>query len=74
MKFMHSDEMAMLVRKLVSSTIFYETCAAFEEVMNMKEPFNLAKVKDPSASVEALLSKKPKSLRCPTLIKTMLLL
>ncbi|GJW30876.1 hypothetical protein Tco_0047751 [Tanacetum coccineum] len=37
----HSDEMDMLVGKLVSSAIFYHTYAAFEEVVNMKEPFDL---------------------------------
>ncbi|GJY79789.1 hypothetical protein Tco_0485590 [Tanacetum coccineum] len=45
MEFVHSDEMDMLVGKLVSSVVFYGRCAAFEEVANMKEPFDLAKVK-----------------------------
>ncbi|GJW99042.1 hypothetical protein Tco_0180850 [Tanacetum coccineum] len=100
MELVHSNEMAMLVGKLVSSAIFYGRCAAFEEVANMKEPFELMKVKgyrpsykkehtkagndlatatfpflsefvaDPSASVEALLSKNSKSLRRLTLTKT----
>ncbi|GJZ11610.1 hypothetical protein Tco_0546369 [Tanacetum coccineum] len=59
--------------ELMSSAIFYGRCAAFEEVTNMNEPFDLAKVKvlseviaDPSASVKSLLSKKPKSLHRPT--------
>ncbi|GJT88348.1 hypothetical protein Tco_1070065 [Tanacetum coccineum] len=96
----NSDEMAMLVGKLVSASIFYRRCVAFEEVADMKESFDLVKVKgyrpsykkahtkadndlatatfpflsevvaDPSVSVKALLSKKPKSLRRPTMIKT----
>ncbi|GJY84155.1 hypothetical protein Tco_0497531 [Tanacetum coccineum] len=45
MELVHSDEMDMLVGKLVSSTIFYGRCAAFVEVAGMKEPFDLAKVK-----------------------------
>ncbi|GJQ98388.1 hypothetical protein Tco_0009527 [Tanacetum coccineum] len=45
MELVHSDEMYMLVGKLVSSAIFYERCDAFEEVANLKEPFDLAKVK-----------------------------
>nr|GEV22682.1 hypothetical protein [Tanacetum cinerariifolium] len=45
MELVHSDEMAMLVGRLVSSAIFYERSAALEEVAKMKEPFNLAKVK-----------------------------
>ncbi|GJY27566.1 hypothetical protein Tco_0403333 [Tanacetum coccineum] len=95
-----SDEIAMLVGKLVSFAIFYGRCTAFEEVADMKEPFDMAKVKgympsykkehtkggndlstatfpflsevvvDPSASVEVLLSKKPKSLCRPTPTKT----
>ncbi|GJU27314.1 hypothetical protein Tco_1165935 [Tanacetum coccineum] len=67
------DELAMLVGKLVSYVVFYGRCATFEEVADMKEPFNLEKVKvvaDPSASVEALLSKKPQSLCRPTPTKT----
>ncbi|GJT39355.1 hypothetical protein Tco_0939220 [Tanacetum coccineum] len=45
MELVHSDEMAMLFGKFVSFAIFYGRCAAFEEVANMKEPFDLAKVK-----------------------------
>ncbi|GJR94498.1 hypothetical protein Tco_0266672 [Tanacetum coccineum] len=96
MKGVHSDERAMFVGKLVSFAVFYGRCVAFEEVVDIKEPFDLAKVKgyrpfykkehtkagndiatatfpflseviaNPSASVEALFSKKPKSLRRPT--------
>ncbi|GKG00339.1 hypothetical protein Tco_0302029, partial [Tanacetum coccineum] len=35
----------MLMGKHVSSAVFYERCAAFEEVADMKEPFDLVKVK-----------------------------
>ncbi|GJT06274.1 hypothetical protein Tco_0840736 [Tanacetum coccineum] len=45
MELVHSDELGMLVGKLVSSAVFYGRCAAFEEVAEMKEPFSLTKVK-----------------------------
>ncbi|GKB67297.1 hypothetical protein Tco_0928709 [Tanacetum coccineum] len=100
MELVHNDEMAMLVGKLVSSAGFYRRCVVFEEAADMKQPFDLEKVKgyrpsykkehtkvgndlaiatfpflskvvaDPSASVEALLTKKPKSIRHPTSTKT----
>ncbi|GKC32847.1 hypothetical protein Tco_1040141, partial [Tanacetum coccineum] len=78
MELVHSDEMAMLIGRLVSSAIFYGRCATLEEVANMKEPFNLAKVKgyrpmykkEHMKAVEALLSKKPKSLHRLTPTKT----
>ncbi|GJR35858.1 hypothetical protein Tco_1211542 [Tanacetum coccineum] len=41
----HSDEMGLLVGKLVSSVVFYRRCDAFEEVAEMKDPFDLSKVK-----------------------------
>ncbi|GJS71600.1 hypothetical protein Tco_0704441 [Tanacetum coccineum] len=41
-----SDEMGRLIAKLVSSAVFYVRYAAFEEVVAMKDPFDLAKVKD----------------------------
>ncbi|GJT24219.1 hypothetical protein Tco_0894156 [Tanacetum coccineum] len=40
-----SYDMGKLVAKLVSSAIFFGRCHAFEEVTNMKEPFDLTKVK-----------------------------
>ncbi|GJY41197.1 hypothetical protein Tco_0428467 [Tanacetum coccineum] len=46
MDLVQSDEMGRLVAKLVSSAVFYGRCAAFEEVADMKEPFDLDKVKD----------------------------
>nr|GEU30008.1 hypothetical protein [Tanacetum cinerariifolium] len=61
----HSDDIVMLVGKLVSFAIFYGRCVAFEDVTNMNEPFDLVKVK-----VKALLSKKPKSLLRLILTKT----
>nr|GEW65181.1 hypothetical protein [Tanacetum cinerariifolium] len=38
-----SDDMGRLVAMLVSSAIFYRRCHAFEEVANMKEPFDITK-------------------------------
>ncbi|GKC90675.1 hypothetical protein Tco_1151324, partial [Tanacetum coccineum] len=40
-----SVELGRLVCKLISSAILYERCAAFEKVADMKEPFDLPKVK-----------------------------
>ncbi|GKC88361.1 hypothetical protein Tco_1149010 [Tanacetum coccineum] len=40
-----SDAIGSLVGKLVSSAIVYERCRAFKQVVDMKEPFNLSKVK-----------------------------
>ncbi|GKC75130.1 hypothetical protein Tco_1125904 [Tanacetum coccineum] len=45
MELVHSDEMGSLVGKLVSSAIVYGRCRAFEQVADMKEPFDLLKVK-----------------------------
>ncbi|GJY29509.1 hypothetical protein Tco_0405276 [Tanacetum coccineum] len=45
MELVQSDEMDMVVVKLVSSAIFYGRCHALEEVVSMKEPFDLTKVK-----------------------------
>nr|GEX65945.1 hypothetical protein [Tanacetum cinerariifolium] len=100
MKQVHSDEMDKLVGRLASSTIFYRRCAALEEVVKLKEPFDLKKMKgfwptydkeytqarndlpaivfpflskattDPLAPVKSFLSKKPKTLYPPTLLKT----
>ncbi|GKD44039.1 hypothetical protein Tco_1268684, partial [Tanacetum coccineum] len=100
MELVHSDDMGSLVGKLVSFAIGYERCRAFEQVADMKEPFDLSKVKgyrssykkdhtqasndlatttfpwldefvvDPSAPIEALLSKKPPTLQRPTPSRT----
>nr|GEY55320.1 sulfotransferase 16 [Tanacetum cinerariifolium] len=45
LKLIHSDELCRLVGKLVSSAILYRRCDAFEQVADMKEPFDLLKVK-----------------------------
>ncbi|GJU86882.1 hypothetical protein Tco_1294428 [Tanacetum coccineum] len=45
MKLVRSDEMHVLVGRLMSSAIFYGRYDALEEVLKMKEPFDLAKVK-----------------------------
>ncbi|GJU59648.1 hypothetical protein Tco_1237414 [Tanacetum coccineum] len=43
-KLIRSDEMGMLVAKLVKASIIYGRCAAFEEVANLKEPFVMEKL------------------------------
>ncbi|GKC35889.1 hypothetical protein Tco_1048273 [Tanacetum coccineum] len=45
MELVHSDELGRLVGKLVSSAITYGRCRAYEQVVAMKEPFDLSKVK-----------------------------
>ncbi|GJX31689.1 hypothetical protein Tco_0241544 [Tanacetum coccineum] len=100
MELVHSDKMVMIIGKPMAFDVFHGRCDAFEEVTDMKDSFDLAKVKgyrpsykkehskagndlatanfpflsevvpDPSASVEALLYKKSKSLRRPTLTKS----
>ncbi|GJZ31938.1 hypothetical protein Tco_0576985 [Tanacetum coccineum] len=74
MELMNSDDMDRLVAKLVSASILYGRCHAFEEVAKMKDPFDITKVKevvaDPHASTEALLSKKPCVLQHPAPTKT----
>ncbi|GJZ78177.1 hypothetical protein Tco_0642849 [Tanacetum coccineum] len=78
MELVHSDEMAMLVGNLLSSAIFYRSCPhirkkhtkAGNDLSSDTFPFLLEVIADPSASVKALLSKKPKSLRRPTPTKT----
>ncbi|GJR62002.1 hypothetical protein Tco_1504164 [Tanacetum coccineum] len=52
MKLIHSDEMGVLISRLVKASIIYGRCTAFEEL-----------TVDPYASVEQLLSKKPQSLQ-----------
>ncbi|GKA65613.1 hypothetical protein Tco_0765320 [Tanacetum coccineum] len=100
MELIHSDDMVSLVGRLASSVILYGRCRAYEQVADMKEPFDLSKVKgyrssykkdhtqasndlatatfpwldefvaDPSAPIEALLSKKPPSLQRPAPSRT----
>ncbi|GJX19328.1 hypothetical protein Tco_0222005, partial [Tanacetum coccineum] len=43
-KLIRSDEMGMLVAKLVKASIIYGRCATFEEVANLKEPFIMEKM------------------------------
>ncbi|GJV74495.1 hypothetical protein Tco_1506079 [Tanacetum coccineum] len=45
MELVHSDNMGSLVGRLVSSAILYGRCKAYEQVADMKEPFDLSKVK-----------------------------
>nr|GEW16607.1 hypothetical protein [Tanacetum cinerariifolium] len=41
----YSDDIGSLVGRLVSSAILYGRCRIYEQVFDMKEPFNLSKVK-----------------------------
>ncbi|GJX73650.1 hypothetical protein Tco_0312245 [Tanacetum coccineum] len=45
MELVHSDDMGSLVGRLVSSAILYGRCRAYVQVADMKEPFELSKVK-----------------------------
>ncbi|GKF35449.1 hypothetical protein Tco_0108649 [Tanacetum coccineum] len=45
MELIPNDDLGSLVGRLVSSTIFYGRCKAFDQVAGMKEPFDLLKVK-----------------------------
>nr|GEV12895.1 hypothetical protein [Tanacetum cinerariifolium] len=45
MELVHSDDMGSLVSRIVSSAILYGRCMAYEQVADMKEPFDLSKVK-----------------------------
>ncbi|GJZ27989.1 hypothetical protein Tco_0572636 [Tanacetum coccineum] len=45
MELVYSDGMGSLVGRLVSSAILYGRCRAYEQVADMKEPFDLSKVK-----------------------------
>ncbi|GJY24779.1 hypothetical protein Tco_0398437 [Tanacetum coccineum] len=44
MKLVHSDDLSVLIAKLVRASIIYGRCQAFEEVAAMKEPFVLEKM------------------------------
>ncbi|GKC80280.1 hypothetical protein Tco_1131054, partial [Tanacetum coccineum] len=46
MKLVHSDEMGVLVARLVKASIIHGRCVAFEEVAELKEPFVLEKLPD----------------------------
>ncbi|GJT01039.1 hypothetical protein Tco_0822208 [Tanacetum coccineum] len=45
MELIYNNDLGSLVGRLVSSAIFYGRCKAFEQVVGMKEPFDLSKVK-----------------------------
>ncbi|GJX86220.1 hypothetical protein Tco_0336994 [Tanacetum coccineum] len=45
MELVHSDHMGSLVGRVVSSIILYGRCMAYEQVADIKEPFDLSKVK-----------------------------
>ncbi|GJV67240.1 hypothetical protein Tco_1482749 [Tanacetum coccineum] len=45
MELIHSDDMGSLVGRLVSSAVVCRRCRAFEQVSEMKEPFDLSKAK-----------------------------
>ncbi|GJX27553.1 hypothetical protein Tco_0233849, partial [Tanacetum coccineum] len=44
MKLVYSDEMGVLVARLVKAFIIHGRCMAFEEVSELKEPFILEKI------------------------------
>ncbi|GJW38919.1 hypothetical protein Tco_0064764 [Tanacetum coccineum] len=50
MELVYSDDIGSLVGKLVSSAILYGRCRAYKQVVDMKEPFDLSKVKGYSSS------------------------
>ncbi|GJT44679.1 hypothetical protein Tco_0953394 [Tanacetum coccineum] len=52
MELLHSDELGMLVGKLVSLAITFGRCKAYKQVARMKEPFDLSKVKGYHPSYE----------------------
>ncbi|GJU94744.1 hypothetical protein Tco_1319500 [Tanacetum coccineum] len=41
MKLVHSDEMGVLIARLVKASIVYDRCSAFKEVAELKKPFIL---------------------------------
>ncbi|GJR54986.1 hypothetical protein Tco_1405507 [Tanacetum coccineum] len=74
LELVHSGDIGNLVGRLVSSSILYGRCRSYDQVADMKEPFNLSNldefVADPSAAIEALLSKKSPSLQRPAPSRT----
>nr|GEW02895.1 hypothetical protein [Tanacetum cinerariifolium] len=62
MELVHIDYIGSLVGGLVSPAILYGRYKAYEQVADMKEPFN--------APIKALLSKKPPSLQRPAPSRT----
>ncbi|GJZ95163.1 hypothetical protein Tco_0667366 [Tanacetum coccineum] len=45
LQLVHSDDMDSLIGSLASSAILYGRCRSYEQVADMKEPFELSKVK-----------------------------
>ncbi|GJV01948.1 integrase, catalytic region, zinc finger, CCHC-type containing protein [Tanacetum coccineum] len=45
MNLVHSDDMGSLIGRLISFVILYVRCRAYEQVADIKEPFDLSKVK-----------------------------
>ncbi|GJR76926.1 hypothetical protein Tco_0089291 [Tanacetum coccineum] len=79
MELVHSDELGMLVGKLVSSAITYGRYRAYEHKEHTQASNNFATttfpwldefIADIAAPIEALLSKKPPTLQKPTLSRT----
>ncbi|GJU20427.1 reverse transcriptase domain-containing protein [Tanacetum coccineum] len=58
MELVHNDEMDSLVSKLVSSIIVYGRCRAFDHVADMKEPFDLLKVKGYRSSYKRIILRR----------------
>ncbi|GJV05503.1 hypothetical protein Tco_1343159 [Tanacetum coccineum] len=68
------EELKQDMREVVLKVIPY-AAMAYEQVADMKEPFDLSKfVVDPSATIEALLSKKLPSLQRPAPSRTQVIL
>ncbi|GKF52820.1 hypothetical protein Tco_0159730, partial [Tanacetum coccineum] len=72
MKLIRSDEMGVLIARLVKASIIHGRCASFEEkeydragndLADATFPFLVELTADPHASVEQLLAKKPQSLQ-----------
>nr|GEX71742.1 hypothetical protein [Tanacetum cinerariifolium] len=77
-KLVYSDDMRSLVGKLMSFAIVYGRCKAFEQASNILATATFLWldefVGDPSAPIEALLSKKPPTLQRPAPSRTQVLL
>ncbi|GKA13714.1 hypothetical protein Tco_0693360 [Tanacetum coccineum] len=77
MELVHSDELSRLIGTLVSSTITYGRCRAYEQASNdfasSTFPWLDEFVADAAAPIEALLSKKPPTLQKPAPSRTQML-
>nr|GEZ36288.1 hypothetical protein [Tanacetum cinerariifolium] len=63
LEMVYNDDLGRLIRKLMSSAIFYGRWAALEKVAVMKEPFDLAKLKVKLEVIEALLRQDVKTVK-----------